>query len=97
MGGAHKGAHHEERIHDPFGFFSERATDRPRPPQHSEREKALALFNLGPDTTFEEIKARYKTLAKKLHPDANGGDPEAEERLKSVNQAYSLLKARFSQ
>jgi hypothetical protein len=97
MGGARNGRLHDEAVHDPFGFFSQDAKERPRSPQDSEREKALALFNLGPDTTFEEIRARYKTLAKKLHPDANGGDIEAEERLKSVNQAYSLLKSRFSQ
>ena len=29
---------------------------------------------------------------KQLHPDANGGDKEAEERLKLINQAYSTLK-----
>ena len=39
-----------------------------------------------------EIKARYIKLVKQLHPDANGGNPEAEERLKSVNLAYTTLK-----
>jgi curved DNA-binding protein CbpA len=42
---------------------------------------------------MEEIRARYRALVKKLHPDANGGDKSAEERLKVVNQAYSTLKA----
>jgi curved DNA-binding protein CbpA len=35
---------------------------------------------------------RYKTLAKTLHPDANGGDKRAEDRLKSVNHAYTTLR-----
>jgi curved DNA-binding protein CbpA len=40
-----------------------------------------------------EIRTRYRTLVKKLHPDINGGDKSAEEQLKVVNQAYSTLKA----
>ncbi|MFO1060844.1 MAG: DnaJ domain-containing protein, partial [Dongiaceae bacterium] len=35
---------------------------------------------------------RYKSLVKRLHPDANGGDKAAEERLKHINLAYSTLK-----
>jgi curved DNA-binding protein CbpA len=41
---------------------------------------------------LSDVKARYKTLAKRLHPDANGGDKVAEERLKLVNHAYTILK-----
>ena len=44
----------------------------------------------------QEVKRRYKALAKTLHPDTNGGSKKAEERLKHVNQAYSTLKALFS-
>jgi len=54
---------------------------------------ALAVLDLKAPVTFAEVKARYKTLVKRLHPDANGGDKSAEERLKVVNQAYSILKA----
>jgi len=28
---------------------------------------------------------------KRFHPDANGGDKTAEERLKRINQAYTFL------
>jgi DnaJ-class molecular chaperone len=55
--------------------------------------RALAILDLRPPVNLEEVKARYKALVKKLHPDANGGDKSAEERLKVVNQAYSTLKA----
>ena len=39
------------------------------------------------------IKSAYRKLAMKFHPDRNPGDKAAEERLKSINQAYTVLKA----
>ncbi|MEX0815521.1 MAG: J domain-containing protein [Dongiaceae bacterium] len=74
---------------DALGIFAAGACRR-RPP--TAEEKALAVLDLTPPTTLAEIKRRYKTLVKRLHPDANGGDTAAEERLKLVNQAYSMLK-----
>jgi hypothetical protein len=59
----------------------------------SKEEQALAVLELTAPVTMQEIRARYRALVKKLHPDANGGDKSAEERLKVVNQAYSTLKA----
>ncbi len=84
------------RIHDGFGFYSEdtQSTGRPRP--QSEEQKALALLDLKEPVTFGDVKSRYITLVKQLHPDANGGDVEAEERLKTVNQAYAALKISFA-
>lgn len=41
-----------------------------------------------------EIKAQYKTMVKRYHPDIHGGDRAAEERLKSINQAYAFLQSR---
>ena len=66
--------------------------------KHPQSETAKALEALGLEATasFTEAKSRYKTLAKKLHPDANGGDSRAEERLKVINQAYATLKKAFS-
>ena len=40
----------------------------------------------------EEIKKAYKDLALKYHPDRNGGDKEAEEKFKSVTEAYNAIK-----
>lgn len=39
----------------------------------------------------EEVKKAYRRLARKWHPDANGGDPQAEERFKEIQEAYSVL------
>ena len=58
----------------------------------SEQDKALSILDLEPEADITEIKTRYKKLVKRLHPDANGGDRAAEERLKAVNQAYATLK-----
>lgn len=58
----------------------------------SVEEQALAVLDLVAPVDWDAIKARYKTLAKQLHPDSNGGDKVAEEKLKVVNQAYSTLK-----
>jgi hypothetical protein len=63
-------------------------TPRPITPE----EEALAVMDLAVGVTQDEIKARYKELVKLHHPDANGGDKAAEERLKSINQAYTYLK-----
>src|SRR5262249_56154518 len=47
-----------------------------------------------------EIRKTYRELAKKLHPDLNPGDRQAEEKFKQVAAAYDLLgdaekRARF--
>lgn len=52
------------------------------------------------DATQDDIRAAYRKLAKKLHPDLNPGDRSAEEKFKAVSAAYDLLgdpdkRARF--
>src|SRR5262249_61038744 len=43
------------------------------------------------DAAQDEIRAAYRKLAKKLHPDLNPGDKQAEEKFKQVSVAYDLL------
>jgi molecular chaperone DnaJ len=38
-----------------------------------------------------EVKAAYRKLARKYHPDANKGDAQAEEKFKEISEAYSVL------
>jgi len=39
----------------------------------------------------DEIKAAYRKLALKHHPDRNPGDSQAEEQFKLINSAYEVL------
>jgi DnaJ-class molecular chaperone len=52
------------------------------------------------DASPEQIQKAYRRLAKKLHPDLNPGDKNAEEKFKEISAAYDLLidaakRARF--
>jgi hypothetical protein len=67
---------------------------RDEPP--AELRAALDVLGLGWPLDSETLRARWKELAKRHHPDANGGDRQAEERLKDINRAYSLLRRRVA-
>lgn len=88
-------------IHDGFGFFY--GEDGKQAQHHASARaaglhpdspgaRALAIMDFDPPLNLTRLKARYKELVKLNHPDANGGDKLAEERLKDINQAYATLK-----
>jgi hypothetical protein len=94
-GGRHEARLESLRFRDYFHLFgaadAKREESRPKP--HGPEAEALAVFELEPPVTLIELKARYKALVKRHHPDANGGDKDAEERLKVIIQAYTTLKS----
>ncbi len=56
---------------------------------------AMEIMGLSAPITLDEIKFAYKALAKKWHPDVNKNDPEAEEKLKDINMAYTVLRLAY--
>jgi molecular chaperone DnaJ len=48
-------------------------------------------LGVGKDASPEEIKKKYRKLARKYHPDVNPGDRQAEARFKKINEAYRIL------
>jgi hypothetical protein len=63
---------------------------KPRVP--SELREPVQTLGLHWPVSMADLKARYKELAKRHHPDANGGDRAAEERLKHINLAYAAVR-----
>jgi hypothetical protein len=55
--------------------------------------KSLEVLALTETATGPEIKARYKELVKRHHPDANGGDRSSEDLLQEIIRAYNHLKS----
>ncbi len=84
-------------IADPFGFMGADGTQQDTPPKSPLASERRALSVLGMDypITEGELKTRYKELVKRHHPDANGGDKDAEERFKRINEAYETLMTAY--
>ncbi len=84
-------------IKDGFNFEEDIANKRKKRQNRnkaylSEEEKALEIMGFNSPPSLNELKKCYKQLAKDLHPDINGKNKQAEERLKSINYAYTILK-----
>lgn len=95
-----------EKVIDPLNLLnatrarragiSKKAHDREgRDPPTSLRVH-LDVLSLAWPTTLTLLKTRYKELARRHHPDANHGDPDAEERFKALSVAYSVLRAHLN-
>ena len=88
-------------IHDPHGIFSAlkgqrsrfgAAPARPDGVRLSAKDRqALKTLGLDEDATLDDIKKQYKRLARRYHPDTNGGDRSKEHELHKVIDAYTHL------
>jgi hypothetical protein len=105
MGTGKRGKADFDEAMDPLGVIRElngRASSNSRPdPEHKPKQtivrnverKALETLGLEAGATAAQVKSRFKELAKRHHPDANGGDKSSEDRLVEIIQAYNHLKA----
>ena len=84
---------------DPLGvmrsqeFQRARAPEPPKPRRPGPVLRALETLDLDESADGAAIKAQYKVLVKRFHPDAHGGDRSYEERLRDIIRAHDTLKA----
>lgn len=97
IGGASNAEH--DWLHDPLHVLSAGRVKShhaaPSVTAPTELREPLQTLGLSWPTTLDAVKIRYKELAKRHHPDANGGSRESEERLKTINLAYATLRSRL--
>ena len=88
-------------LDDPFELFSDTGSGAIAPNHRlsewsTRQRRALTEMKLDVTASLQDIKQRYKQLVKRYHPDRNGGDAEAEERLKVIIKSYHILMSRGS-
>ena len=49
------------------------------------------ILGVSKNAPADEIKKKYRSLARELHPDKNKGDVKLEEQFKAVSEAYDIL------
>lgn len=86
------------RIDDPLEIFPDdaAAANGPRRPRRTvlaTHRHAFETLDLDETAEKPEIRARFKALVKRHHPDVNGGDRSSEHRLREIIQAYNTLKS----
>lgn len=85
-----------ESAADPFDILGKGgAQAKPESQRHVPKlqKQALETLHLEERATMVDVRQRYKELVKRFHPDANGGDRGAEDRLREVINAYRTLRA----
>jgi hypothetical protein len=85
---------------DPLGILrsgrfdqARRAPEPKAPRRPGPVRRALETLGLDEHADAGAIKAQFKALVKRFHPDAHGGDRSYEERLRDIIRAHDTLKA----
>ena len=89
----------EDALRDPLEALAatrRRSAERAAQAAPSGLREPLTTLGLDWPVTLDVVKTRYKELAKRHHPDANGGDRAAEERLKTINIAYAAVRTHLT-
>ncbi len=92
---AAEGISYMGNVRDPHDLLGAANAGKVKPKRSLTKAQKEAFETLDLDTSADKkkIKLRYKDLAKRYHPDTNGGDNAAVERLKHVIKAYQTLKS----
>ena len=59
--------------------------------------KSYKTLKLKQGASLEEIKAAYRKLARRYHPDLNPRNRRAEARFKEITQAYQILNNHYKE
>jgi len=70
------------------GYLAPGASDTLRPMPDDD---LYGLLGVARSATADELKAAYRKLARKHHPDVNPGNEQAEDRFKEISFAYDVL------
>ncbi|MGL6043565.1 MAG: J domain-containing protein, partial [Sandaracinobacteroides sp.] len=93
-GGAMAG---EDRVNDMLGVLRWKqagaAQARAAPLLGKDERQALATLGLPETATLADVKAKFRALARRYHPDANKGSREHEARFQALTEAYAVLEA----
>ncbi|MFT8674810.1 MAG: J domain-containing protein [Acetobacter sp.] len=100
---ARRAAPQDDDILDPLDILgqhrkarAERARAQAAPRTPSALREPLAILGLPWPVSLEEAKTQYRALARKNHPDTNNGSRAAEERLKQINVAFTIVKTHLA-
>ncbi len=55
------------------------------------------ILGVKPNCTLEEVRRRYRVLARRHHPDLNPDDPEAAARFRLIAAAFEAIQAARAQ
>merc|ERR1712187_226105 len=63
--------------------------------QKYQERMGFEYFGLPKDATEKQLDNAYRSLAKKMHPDKNGGTEEAKKRFQNMKDRYEKLEERI--
>ena len=58
----------------------------------AEKRDYYEILGVPKSAPLSDIKAAYRKLAMKYHPDKNPGNAEAEQKFKEATEAYEILR-----
>ena len=80
---------------DAAGFTTSRHqhwADRGDERRSGDEMRALEVFDLAPDASFDDVRRAWRSLAKETHPDIRPGDEEAAKRFHAGQVAFEVLR-----